>query len=165
MYADLSSEFAPLLTTVPWQVVALRLCAAVLLGGLIGWEREVHTKPAGLRTHMMISLGACLFTLLGFEIIAESALSGDHVRADPIRILEAVTSAVAFLVAGSIFTAHDKVTGLTTGAGMWLAGAVGVACGLGQITLAAIVSVLAIIVLWALRKAFVAGSPKKEPRH
>lgn len=152
------------MASAPWQTVLLRLFAAALLGGAIGWEREVHTKPAGLRTNMMVALGACLFTLLAFEIVAEAALDGDHVRADPVRIIEAVTSGVAFLAAGSIFTAHDKVRGLTTGAGLWLAGAVGVACGLGQISLAAIATVAALIILWALRHAFVEASPKKEPR-
>lgn len=160
----LASEFYPVLEDVRWQIVLVRLAAAILLGGLIGWEREVHDKPAGLRTHIAVSLGACLFTLLGFEIVAQSLDEGDHVRADPVRIIEAVTSGVAFLAAGTIFTANDKVKGLTTGAGMWLAGAIGVACGLGQITLAAIASVAAIFILWALRAAFSHHSPKKEPR-
>ena len=154
MSADFSSEFSPVLQYIHWQVVLLRLGAAVLLGGLIGWEREVHEKPAGLRTHMAVALGACLFTLLGFEIMSEAANRGDHVRADPVRIIEAVTGGVAFLAAGTIFTAHNKVKGLTTGAGMWLAGAIGVACGLGQLTLAAVVSVVTIVVLWALRSIY-----------
>lgn len=161
----LTSELVPILETVSWQVVLLRLGAATILGGMIGWEREIHTKPAGLRTHMMVSVGACIFTLLGFEIITQTLDDGDHVRVDPIRIIEAVTSGVAFLAAGSIFTAHDKVKGLTTGAGLWLAGAIGVSCGLGQITLAVIASVAALIVLWALRGVFADVSPKKDPRH
>ena len=160
MLPDFSSEFSPVLNIVIWQIAALRLGAAVLLGGIIGWEREVHAKPAGLRTHMAVALGACLFTLLGFEIMAEAANRGDHVRADPVRIIEAVTSGVAFLAAGTIFTAHDKVRGLTTGAGMWVAGAIGVACGLGQITLAAIVSVLTVFVLWVLRALY--SSPHED---
>ena len=164
MPGDFATEFRPLLTTAPWQIVLLRVGAAVLLGGLIGWEREIHTKPAGLRTHMMVAVGACLFTLLGFEIMSEAADDGDHVRADPIRIIEAVTSGVAFLAAGSIFTAHDKVKGLTTGAGMWLAGAIGVACGIGQVSLAVLVAVLALIVLWLLRDITADPSPKKDPR-
>ncbi len=164
MPADLQSEFFPVLTSISWQAAILRLGAAIILGGVIGWEREVHEKPAGLRTHMAVALGACLFTLLGFEIVSEAADRGDHVRTDPVRIIEAVTSGVAFLAAGTIFTAHDKVRGLTTGAGMWIAGAIGVACGLGQITLAAITSAATLVVLWALRLAFATASPKKEPR-
>jgi putative Mg2+ transporter-C (MgtC) family protein len=164
MWETVAAEFTPLLSEVSWQIAILRLGAAVVLGGIIGWEREVHSKPAGLRTHMAVALGACMFTLLGFEIVAESANGGDHVRADPVRIIEAVTAGVAFLAAGTIFTAHDRVKGLTTGAGMWLAGAIGVACGLGQLTLAAVASVLTLFVLWALRAAFSDPSPKKEPR-
>ncbi len=164
MPTDLQSEFFPVLTTLSWQAVVLRLVAAILLGGVIGWEREIHNKPAGLRTNMAVALGACLFTLLGFEIVSEAANRGDHVRTDPVRIIEAVTSGVAFLAAGTIFTAQDKVRGLTTGAGMWLAGAIGVACGLGQIALAAITSAATLIVLWGLRTAFAEASPKKKPR-
>jgi putative Mg2+ transporter-C (MgtC) family protein len=136
---------------VPWEAAVLRMVAALVLGGLIGWEREYHAKQAGLRTHMMIALAACLFTLVTFDLMTLGGESDVPLRLDPIRLVEAVTAGVAFLAAGTIILRGDKVRGLTTGAGMWLAGAIGLACGIGNLVLAAMAAVLALIVLWLLR--------------
>ncbi len=137
----------------PLQVVVLRMVAAMVMGGLIGFEREARNRPAGLRTHISISLAACLFTLIAFEMLAmpEPADSEGRLRIDPLRLIEAVTSGVAFLAAGSIITSGGKVKGLTTGASMWLAGAVGLACGSGNLVLGAIAVALTLIVLAVLR--------------
>ncbi|MFV2053431.1 MgtC/SapB family protein [Aliiroseovarius sp. YM-037] len=151
MLENLLSEFAAPLRSIPFEVAALRLLAALVLGGAIGWEREVQSKPAGLRTHMMIALAACLFTLITFELMAITPQHDNQLRFDPLRLIEAVTAGVAFLAAGSIITSRGNVRGLTTGAGMWLAGAIGLTCGTGRLTLAILATGIALLVLWLLR--------------
>lgn len=129
----------------------VRLIAATLLAGAIGFGPELRDKPAGLRTHMLTRLAAALFTLITFAI-REKAMSGDAAfGADPIRIIEAVTAGVAFLASGMIIASRGDVSGLTTGAGMWLAGAVGVACGAGLYAIALVSTALAIGIMVLVR--------------
>ena len=135
----------------PWDVF-LRLSVAVLVGAAVGWDRERRNKPAGLRTHILVSLAAALFTVITFELHAEVSRVSRDVTADPIRIIEAVTSGVAFLAAGAIIRGRGGVQGLTTGANMWLAGALGVACGSGYYAIAGIATVFAILVLVVLAR-------------
>jgi putative Mg2+ transporter-C (MgtC) family protein len=137
--------------SIGWEAALARLTGALLLGAALGWERESQTKPAGLRTHMMVCIASCLFTILALELVALDLGTPERVRTDPVRIIEAVTAGVAFLAAGMIFTSHDKVHGLTTGAGLWLAGAVGVSCGIGRLALAALATALSLAILWLLR--------------
>ncbi|WP_370286876.1 MgtC/SapB family protein [Pseudooceanicola nanhaiensis] len=145
---ELIREFtAPPIPGHGWGIVVLRLAVGIVLGGMIGWERESSQKHAGLRTHVMISLAACLFGLITLAIMLSPIGDDDSIRKDPIRLIEAVTAGVAFLAAGTIFTRGGDVKGLTTGAGMWLAGAVGVACGLGHLGLAVVATVLGLTVL------------------
>ena len=149
----LARDFGAGFGATPWPTAALRMAAALVFGGLIGLEREVSDKSAGLRTHMLIALAACLFTLIGFEMVGfPVGPAEDTLRLDPLRLIEAVTAGVAFLAAGTIITNRDRVRGLTTGAGMWLAGAVGLASGFGRIGLALMATVFALIVLWMLRR-------------
>ncbi|WP_116599727.1 MgtC/SapB family protein [Primorskyibacter marinus] len=136
---------------IPAEVAAIRLLAAILLGGMIGLERERREKPAGLRTHMLVSMAACLFIVVSQQLAAMFAET-DGLRVDPLRLIEAVTAGVAFLAAGIIFTSGDKVRNTTTGASMWLAGAVGLACGSGQLPLAAMATVIVLAVLLLLRE-------------
>ena len=138
---------APPLPGLGWAIVLLRLSVAILLGGVIGWERESRQKHAGLRTHIMIALAACLFALITLGMLMSPIVDDDSIRKDPIRLIEAVTAGVAFLAAGTIFTRGGDVKGLTTGAGMWLAGAVGVSSGLGHVGLAIVATLLALAVL------------------
>lgn len=134
----------------PTQAIIVRLIAAAVLGGAIGFEREIRDRAAGLRTHMLVALAAALFTTVSLEIFyALRPLSTTGV-VDPIRAVEAVTAGVAFLGAGAIIQRNRAVKGLTTGAGMWMAGAIGVACATGHLLLAAVAAVLAILILWAL---------------
>lgn len=135
---------------VPVGVAAFRLVAAMLLGGLVGLERELHSKPAGLRTHMLVALAAALFIVTGQELARLSFGDGDDIQVDPLRLIESVTAGVAFLAAGFIFTSEGKVKNLTTGVSLWLAGAIGVACGAGQVTLALMAALLTVLVLWLL---------------
>ena len=137
-------------THTPQHIILVRLLVAAVLGGAIGWERGSDTGTAGLRTHILIALAAALFTTLAFEIYDE-ALEGGSNNPDPIRAIEAVTAGIAFLGAGAIFQQRGSVKGLTTGAGMWLAGAVGVTAAQGYYLIALVVAVFAVIVLAALR--------------
>ena len=137
-------------TYLPQHIIAIRLLIAALLGAMIGFERQWHTAEAGLRTHILVAVAAALFTILAFEIYHTLPSDGQG-RADPIRAVEAVTAGIAFLGAGAIFRRGAGVQGLTTGAGMWLSGAVGMATALGYYVIAVGVGVLAVLVLAALR--------------
>lgn len=144
-------------TATPQHIMLIRILIAAILGGAIGYERESHAA-AGFRTHILIATAACLFALLAFEIFHLSDVV-ETGRADPIRAIEAVTAGIAFLGAGAIFQSRGSVQGLTTAAGMWLAGAVGVAVALGFYFIALAVAILAVIVLAVLR-AFTQHMPK-----
>jgi len=147
-------------TATPQHVMAIRLGIAGVLGAAIGWERE-HHAAAGLRTHVLIAVAAGLYTLLTFEIFTSAEVAAPG-RSDPIRAIEAVTAGIAFLGAGAIFQARGSVKGLTTAAGMWLAGAVGAACALGYYGIGAMVAALAVAVLAVLRP--LTQQPKTEAR-
>ena len=138
-------------THTPLHIIFIRLVVASGLGAIIGWERGGQSGTAGLRTHILIALAAALFTTLTFEIFHEAMSHGSEAL-DPIRAVEAVTAGIAFLGAGAIFQQRGSVQGLTTGAGMWLAGAVGVSAALGYYIIALAAALLAVIVLAALRR-------------
>ncbi len=118
--------------------VLLRLVFATLAGGLIGLEREVVHKPAGVRTHMLVCLGSALFTILTIEGFSAG---------DPIRIAAAIAMGIGFLGAGTIFKSKNEVYGLTTAASIWSVAAVGLAIGLGYyfITIVAVTLILLIL--------------------
>jgi putative Mg2+ transporter-C (MgtC) family protein len=144
--ADVHAPFGP----IPPGTALARLMAAALLGGLIGLDREIRTKPAGLRTHMLIALAAALFALLAHDLAGFAGADAPQLRVDPLRLIEAVTAGVAFLAAGTIITGQGGVKGITTGAGMWMAGAIGLACGIGKLALAGLATLLALLILTAL---------------
>jgi putative Mg2+ transporter-C (MgtC) family protein len=148
-------------TELPPLQAVLRTLMAVLVGFLIGLDRELRNKPAGMRTHILISLAAALFTLITFELHHQFA--DNNRTADPVRIIEAVTAGVAFLAAGAIIQSRGNVQGLTTGANMWLAGALGVACGAGYYVLAVIGTVFALIVLVVMAKLGARWTNKQPP--
>lgn len=147
---DAGNEFGFVQTYLPQHIIAIRLLIAAVLGAMIGFERELHTAEAGLRTHVLVAVAATLFTILAFEIFHTIGPDSGS-KADPIRAVEAVTAGIAFLGAGAIFKSGGTVQGITTGAGMWLAGAVGVATALGYYIVAFGVALLAVLVLAALR--------------
>lgn len=138
-------------TTTPPLEIGLRLLAACLFGFAIGFDREYRKRPAGLRTNMLTALAAAAFALIAFELVSVFD-DENNTRLDPIRVVEAVTAGVAFLAAGTIIQSRGDVRGLTTGAGMWLSGAVGLACGAGFLTVAFFATLLAIIILIPLNK-------------
>ena len=146
---DLAAEFAHR-TWLPFAVIAARLMLAALLGALVGFEREWQSRPAGLRTHILICVTAALIAIITIEIMQMPLFRESQIRGDPIRLVEAVTAGVAFLAAGLIVLSKGEVHGLTTGAGMWLAAGIGLACGLGFWEIALFVTMLALVVLGLL---------------
>ncbi len=151
MWDNLINEFS-MTSSLPISVIVSRTLGTVLFCGMIGLERESSRRAAGLRTHMLIGLAACTYCLLTLALLGRAAEFGDHVRMDPLRIIEAVTGGVAFLAAGMIVFSQGKVRGLTTGASMWVAAAVGVACGLGEWMIAGMAVGLALIITALVRK-------------
>ena len=156
--------FDPDSTTLSEGVIAARLCLAVALGGVIGFERERLARPAGLRTHMLTALAAALFTVITMEIHAGVLRESSGQSTDPIRVIEAVTAGVAFLAAGAIFRSQGDVKGLTTGAGMWLAGAIGLSMGFGHWLIAAFAVIAGVTVLFVLGRLEIALKWKR-PEH
>jgi putative Mg2+ transporter-C (MgtC) family protein len=129
----------------------VRFVVALLLGGALGLDRERLGKPAGLRTHIMVSIGACAFLLLGVELLAGvSAQYGSPL--DPTRVLQGVVGGIGFLGAGTIIHSQGGVEGITTAATVWVAGAVGAGCGVGQFFIVGVLVVLSISALWVLPK-------------
>lgn len=129
---------------------AARIGLAMLLGAVLGFERETRDRAAGLRTHMLVSAAAATFGVLALELFA-MAENREFGNADPLRIIESVTAGVAFLAAGAIIRQGRTVKGLTTGAGMWMAGAIGVACGTGYFALALVAAGVAFFILAVVR--------------
>ena len=136
----------------PIGTITVRLLLAAVMGGAIGIEREWRRRPAGLRTHILVAVASALFASLTLEIVHAEIIQGEAIRTDPIRMIEAVTAGVAFLAAGTIIQSRGNVQGITTGAGLWLAGAVGVACGLGLWSIALLAVAIGLLVMIVLGK-------------
>jgi putative Mg2+ transporter-C (MgtC) family protein len=134
------------------RTIILRLALALLLGGLLGLERELRGQAAGLRTHLIVCLGACLFTLV--SIYAGEALPGAEpsiVRADITRIASQIVVGIGFLGGGAILRHGTSIHGLTTAANLWLTASVGMAVGMGFFVGAAVTVAFALLVLVGLR--------------
>lgn len=154
MLEDIANLFIAELTrtTIPLSEIALRLALAAALAGVLGFEREVAGRPAGLRTHMLVSLAAATFTIGALELLHwTDGLQESSAKVDPARALEAITAGVAFLAAGTIIRSGKNTHGLTTGAGMWLAGSIGLVTGIGLYAFAIIASLIGLIILSILR--------------
>ena len=125
--------------------VLLRVIMATVLGALVGFEREKAGKPAGFRTHILVSLGTAIVVL---------ACAGSRMDMDGLsRVIQGIVTGIGFIGAGSILKLSEErdIQGLTTAAGLWMTAAIGVACGLGTIGLALIATGMTLIVLWVLR--------------
>jgi putative Mg2+ transporter-C (MgtC) family protein len=130
----------------------LRLLFACVLGGLIGFERELRDREAGIRTHLLVSLGSSLFTIVSAYGFHEFLTNGGNiVRADPSRIAAQIVTGIGFLGAGAIIREGLSVRGLTTAATLWVVAAIGMACGAGYYWPAAAATVLTLVALWPLR--------------
>ena len=138
--------------TLDWPHVLLRLSVAALLGGAIGLERELRERQAGLRTHLVVSVGAALFTLVSAYGFHEFLVNnGELSRIDPTRIAAQIVSGIGFLGAGAIIRQGLSVRGLTTAATLWLVAAIGMAAGAGYYSAALIATAGAILTLGPLR--------------
>ena len=151
IWAAIVQEFSDLGSVGDITRVLMRMTLAVLLGGLLGYERESVGASAGLRTHMLVSLGSALFILIPLQ-------AGMGIE-DLSRVLQGVTAGIGFLGAGAILKQRDRndIKGLTTAASVWLAAAIGVAAGMGREATAVASAVFAFVILAILRR-----TPKKD---
>ncbi|WP_073107948.1 MgtC/SapB family protein [Pollutimonas bauzanensis] len=135
--------------------IALRLAMAILLGAAIGYERELRGKAAGLRTHMLVSLGAAIFILAPMQ-------RGMSV-ADASRVLQGIIAGIGFLGAGAIIkmSDHGRIKGLTTAASIWVAAAIGIAAGMG-LEATAVVSTLAVLFILVVVRRLEDNIDRKE---
>lgn len=144
IYGTIRAEFADVPNIKELTRLLLRLTLAVVLGGLIGWERESAGKAAGLRTHMMVALGSALFVLV--------PLQAGVPLADMSRVLQGLTAGIGFIGAGAIIKQANEndIRGLTTAASIWTVAAIGVACGLGREMTAVVATVFSLLILQLL---------------
>ena len=145
----------------------LRVAAAMLLGGVLGIEREIGRHAAGLRTHMMIAGAAALIVGLGDSIAEhfQQERYRDLLQVDPVRLIEAVVASVGFVAAGTILRSNrsDRVSGLTTASSLVMAAAIGIAAGIGNYFIAAGVSVMCVVVLALFRRVEDRVGGREEP--
>jgi putative Mg2+ transporter-C (MgtC) family protein len=134
-----------------WELL-YRLLAAALLGGLIGLERDIHGRAAGLRTNLLVCVGSALFMIVSEAVasIGEIEASGSIIRADPGRIAAQVITGIGFLGAGAIIKFGFSIRGLTTAACLWIVAGIGLACGAGYYLVALAVTIIALFCLIAL---------------
>lgn len=129
--------------------IILRLFVPVVLGGLIGFQREYTGKPAGTRTYALVALGAALFTYLSIFAFTPAPGTGFN---DPARVAAQIVVGIGFLGAGLIVFRESRVEGLTTAAGLWVSAAIGMAGGAGMYAVAVITTLLALVLLAIMRK-------------
>jgi putative Mg2+ transporter-C (MgtC) family protein len=135
-----------------WIDVAVRLFVAAALGGAIGFERELREREAGLRTHLLVSLGSALFFLVSAYAWSDWSFSQrEGIVFDPTRIAAQIVTGIGFLGAGAIIRQGLTVRGLTTAATLWLVAGIGMASGAGYWEAAFIATIAALVTLWPLR--------------
>ncbi|NYZ62758.1 MgtC/SapB family protein [Luteimonas deserti] len=124
--------------------IIVRVLVAALLGGIVGWERENKGRPAGLKTHILVSIGSALFVLAPLM----AGIGGDEVT----RVMQGIVSGIGFLGAGAILKLDkdERIEGLTTAAGVWMTAAIGMAAGMGQEMVALITTIVALLVVRAI---------------
>ncbi|MEE2819729.1 MAG: MgtC/SapB family protein [Planctomycetota bacterium] len=145
--------------TITTQELIIRLVLAAILGAIIGLDRRIHSKPAGLRTMSLVSLGAATFTLVGISAMLQlvnaeqEAGLNQMVRLDTSRVIAGIVGGIGFLGAGAIIQSRGRVQGMTTASGIWMTAAIGVAVGLGQYVLAFCATLLAFVILVLLKRS------------
>jgi putative Mg2+ transporter-C (MgtC) family protein len=137
--------------TLSWGQDLARLAVAAGLGGVIGFERELRDREAGLRTHILVALGSALFTIVSAYGFTEFLAGGVVVRTDPTRIAAQIVTGIGFLGAGAILRYGASVRGLTTAATLWVAAAIGLASGAGYYAGAVLGTAVTLTALWPLR--------------
>jgi putative Mg2+ transporter-C (MgtC) family protein len=130
--------------------LAVRLVIAAVLGAAIGFEREIHDHPAGMRTHLLVSLGSAVFTELSIFAFAGPPAPNGSLPTDTSRVAAQVVSGIGFLGAGAILKYGTSVRGLTTAASLWTTAAIGMAAGAGEWLIASVGTAIVIVSLWPL---------------
>jgi len=145
VWLTVQHEFSDLGDAEDVTIIALRLLVAAVLGGLLGYERETVGASAGLRTHMLVSVGSALFVLIPLQ-------AGMTIQ-DLSRVLQGVTAGIGFLGAGAILKQHDRndIRGLTTAASIWMTAAIGVAAGMGREGTAVLSALFGVVILAIVR--------------
>ena len=126
------------------KTIIVRLGLSLVLGAVVGWERQAKEKPAGLRTLMLVSVGSTLFVVLSLDLMSTPGASQNW---DPLRIVNALIQGIGFLGAGTVLRTGETVRGLTTAAALWAMTAVGAAVGLGMYSTAVVGTVTILIIL------------------
>lgn len=157
--SSIAAEFSDIKDVTEITRISVRLLMAAVLGGILGFEREQRGKAAGIRTHMLVAIGAALFVLIPQEAgISDAELS---------RVVQGVIAGIGFLGAGAIIKGSDEkhLKGLTTAAGIWLTAAIGVAAGLGRESSAILCTFLALAVFLVMPRilALFEEPPKRHP--
>ncbi len=128
-------------------VFLVRIVIAAACGAAVGWEREWRHKPAGLRTYMLVAMGSAAFTVAALRYALHPAADVGDVALDPTRVIQGIVGGIGFLGAGAILHSGGSVEGLTTAAGVWVMGAIGVACGLGYYDIAITTTLLSVFIV------------------
>lgn len=154
IWSAVLQEFSDVVDLHEATVICIRLSMAALLGALIGYDRERRGKEAGLRTHMMVSVGAALFIMV--------PMRGGMEIADASRVLQGIITGIGFLGAGAILKQdrHASIRGLTTASSIWVAAAIGIAAGMGREITAVMGTLFALFILVVVRRV----EPRIEPR-
>ncbi|MBQ3641037.1 MgtC/SapB family protein [bacterium] len=129
--------------------ILLRIIMSVILGSVIGLEREITNKSAGLRTQILVCLGACVFTILSIYGFAKAVTL--YPLGDPSRVAAQIITGIGFIGAGTVLRQGLTVTGLTTASTLWIVAAIGMACGCGKIGLAVVATIIAVVILVLIR--------------
>ena len=138
--------------------ILIRILVSIVLGSMIGFEREITNKSAGLRTQIMVCLGSCIFTIL--SIYGFSTAITLYPLGDPARVAAQIITGIGFIGAGTVLRQGLTVTGLTTASSLWIVAAIGMACGCGKISIAVISTILAVAILVLIRIFEVRIMPK-----
>lgn len=138
--------------------ILLRVLLAAMLGAAVGFDRQRSNKPAGLRTHMLVAIGAALFAGAGVLVVPEFSDVSNAMSLDIIRVIAATATGIGFLGAGVIFQSGGNVQGITTAAGIWVTAGIGLLAGLGMVLLAVGAGVIAVIVIAILSSDVLPGS-------
>jgi len=128
-----------------WGEMLLRLGLAALLGLLLGLDRELRGHDAGVRTHALVSLSSAMIMVSSLELHVQLAANGD--APDPLRAIQGLSQAIGFIAAGMIFVHRGAVLNMTTAANIWIAAAIGIACGCGQYRIVVVGAALALVLL------------------
>ncbi|GEN94023.1 MgtC/SapB family protein [Pediococcus ethanolidurans] len=155
-------------TTVGYVDIIARLAVSIIVSGMIGYDREHKNRPAGIKTHILVCVGACIIAMIQREIGFQAIVAAQQypkfsgvIRADEARLIAQVVSGVGFLGAGTIIVTHHSIRGLTTAASLWATAGLGIAVGMGYYKIALISAVSVILVLTLISRIIRVNSFKK----